>query len=270
MRTYKFKNVDPDIISRSVELWNSGLTTDEVAKIIGRSRALISLYLKSRDVDTTRRYSTYSLDESYFESVDSPDKAYWLGFLAADGTVGKRTVSVELQERDRPHLESLKSAVSFTGPVRNTSHVDKRNGKVYRACQLSFSSARLVRSLSGRGWHEFKKTGSTSILQRVPIELKSHLLRGLFDGDGCLTWSGKDAFFTFVDMHKSVTMWYRNELVRELGLSRVKVNSTKAGTSYVFHYGGNIQVKRICEYLYGGKNVMCLQRKLLRALRIMK
>ena len=46
---------------------------------------------------------TYRLDEHYFDAVDNPSKAYWLGFLLADGNVltsPDARLSLELADRD--------------------------------------------------------------------------------------------------------------------------------------------------------------------------
>jgi len=46
MREYKFPNIDPIIIQQTINLWNNDLTTEEIARIIGKSRATVCLYLK--------------------------------------------------------------------------------------------------------------------------------------------------------------------------------------------------------------------------------
>ena len=49
-----------------------------------------------------RSKSRYSLNERYFKNIDSGNKAYWLGFLAADGCVsnnpGNRFFCIELSK----------------------------------------------------------------------------------------------------------------------------------------------------------------------------
>ena len=59
-----------------------------------------------------RSKSRYSLNERYFEKIDNNNKAYWLGFIAADGCVsnkkGGRYLYIELSRKDRDHLEKFK------------------------------------------------------------------------------------------------------------------------------------------------------------------
>ena len=49
---------------------------------------------------------------SYFDQIDTPDKAYWLGFIATDGMVtgfksGSLRLVIKLARKDRAHLEVL-------------------------------------------------------------------------------------------------------------------------------------------------------------------
>lgn len=47
----------------------------------------------------------YSLNESYFEKIDSEEKAYFLGFLFSDGSVSKYSLNLSLAEVDKEILE---------------------------------------------------------------------------------------------------------------------------------------------------------------------
>ena len=53
----------------------------------------------------------YKYNENFFEKIDSPRKAYWLGFLYADGCIasGKRSdIELSLQLSDKEHLQKFK------------------------------------------------------------------------------------------------------------------------------------------------------------------
>lgn len=53
---------------------------------------------------------TYQYDESYFSEIDTPDRAYWLGFIYADGFITKRvngSTVFGLTLADREPLEKL-------------------------------------------------------------------------------------------------------------------------------------------------------------------
>ena len=44
------------------------------------------------------------MNENIFQQIDSNNKAYWLGFLAADGSVKGNELSIGLSSKDRGHL----------------------------------------------------------------------------------------------------------------------------------------------------------------------
>lgn len=47
----------------------------------------------------------YKINENYFENIDNKNKAYWLGFIAADGNVYGNKLSIELNSKDEGHLK---------------------------------------------------------------------------------------------------------------------------------------------------------------------
>lgn len=53
----------------------------------------------------------YSFNENFFEKIDTEEKSYWLGFMAADGFVQTRgnTFGISLSSVDKSHLENSTS-----------------------------------------------------------------------------------------------------------------------------------------------------------------
>lgn len=258
MRVYKFQSINPDIIKNAVSLWNDGLSAKQIAEIMGKSRPLICLYLKSAGVNMlSRRYSKYILNEEFFDVINTPEKAYWLGFLLADGHIMKGALSSELQSGDHEHLIKMARSFGSDAPIGKSSH--KRNEKTYASSRCILCSKKLLNTLLDHGWDDFKKKGDCRILSIVPDVHLHDCLRGLFDGDGCLTRHKKDFHFTLTDAHESVVTWYRDVLVKNLGLRPIRIYpSTKSKSAFLLHYGGNIQMTKIMNYLKGEP---CLERK---------
>ena len=79
----------------------------------------------------------YSVNENYFSVIDSEEKAYWLGFIAADGNIGGiYDFRIELQKQDLSHLEKLKVALNSTHPIKLTS----KNTYLFRIVNKQFYS----------------------------------------------------------------------------------------------------------------------------------
>ena len=117
-----------------------------------------------------------------FEKNDTEEKAYWLGFLYADGSVGSKEDKIELglAEKDLKHIEKFRDFMNITNKI---SYREKT--KSYR---MSFRSAKCKQDLIDKGCIPKKSL----ILDfpnenQVPKHLIRHFIRGYFDGDGWFT-----------------------------------------------------------------------------------
>jgi DNA-binding CsgD family transcriptional regulator len=82
-----YDNLLKDKENEVVELYNSGLSCDEVGDITGHSGSQVSVLLKKSDQEV--RDWKYSVDENFFDWIDSEEKAYILGWFFSDGCVYK-------------------------------------------------------------------------------------------------------------------------------------------------------------------------------------
>lgn len=119
---------------------------------------------------------------NHFEKIDNEEKAYWLGFLYADGYVSKNENKIELglAEKDLAHIEKFKN---FIGNNNKISYRERT--KSYR---YSFRSTKCKEDLINKGCMPNKSL----ILKfpnesQVPNHLIRHFIRGYFDGDGWFT-----------------------------------------------------------------------------------
>lgn len=211
---------------------------------------------------TTRSTSTalrkYKLNERFFDDIDSEAKAYWLGFLLADGTIAttgrnRRAYQLRctLQERDITHLELLRGYLDSEHPIRLDS--------LRKAAILAITSFRLISPLLDMGWVEFKRYGCIRILEDVPEILKRHLIRGLMDGDGTIGVYGRRWTLSFVDLNLQIVEWVQSWLMRTFDLRKTKIQHPSK--AYSFQYNGNTQVPPIIEGIWGNSSIS-LERKL--------
>ncbi len=127
----------------------------------------------------------YDLDDEFFDSIDSEAKAYWLGFITADGCVmtdhGKNLIQVKLMESDANHLDKLKSALDTQRPLVYSA----RSGVAGPCVKLLLTSPQMVTALVALG-----VTPRKSMVVKPwygPMSLMPHYWRGLFDGNGCIS-----------------------------------------------------------------------------------
>ena len=75
-------------------------------------------------------YSFMNYNDRYFEVIDTSDKAYFLGLLAADGNISPRltAVRIALKETDSGILEQFRKFLGGEAPELRTK-IPKINGK---------------------------------------------------------------------------------------------------------------------------------------------
>lgn len=126
----------------------------------------------------------YVQDNSYFEKIDTERRAYWLGFLYADGCVSEvtensKSIVLQLHPKDRYILEELLKDIKSDRPI----YVNKR-GYV----SISIGSVKMANDLIKLGCIPKKslvlKFPAENI---VPKDLMRHFIRGYMDGDGCIS-----------------------------------------------------------------------------------
>lgn len=129
------------------------------------------------------------LNTEYFKSIDSEDKAYWLGFLMADGCVCKTNkngsydrIAIPLKSSDVDHLNKFKICIEYEGDIRTKTAIHKTKGFTYTTSQLRISSKPMCDDLAKYGIVP-NKTGKEILPELNPILIR-HFIRGFFDGDG--------------------------------------------------------------------------------------
>lgn len=141
--------------------------------------------LRSNKVNSKK----YKADDRVFEVIDTEEKAYWLGFLYADGYVsstnGKR-IGLALSTKDYKHLEKFKSFLNSDYPISVYTSSGYSNTEY---CRMIITSEKMYEDLVSHGVVEHK----TNVLEYpywLDSDLQKHFLRGYIDGDGCITNNG--------------------------------------------------------------------------------
>lgn len=205
--------------------------------------------------EITRR--KFPINEDFFETIDTEEKAYMLGFLYADGCNHEEThkLEISLAKQDEEILVKF-SKILLRGNV---------NVKEYKSSKTQEHRVGLYiinRKISG----DLKKWGcaarKTFILKfpDLPKHLQHHFIRGYFDGDGMLviykrlkpkcTNTTSVAEFSIVstkEMLEIVGIHISNLGVHFKINKRHEIRDNNNFTLRVF---GNQQIKTVCDFLY--------------------
>lgn len=135
----------------------------------------------------------YSLNENYFEEIDSPDKAYWLGFLEADGCITKDSLHLifSLQTNDKQTLIKFLNSIESNAPIKDKTREWK--GKTYYLSSVDINSVKLCLDLIKLGC-----TSQKSYTLEPPVldeDLIPYWILGYMDGDGSISIT-KDRKYT--------------------------------------------------------------------------
>lgn len=166
-------------------------TAKEILKEMGISESTLFRRLKTLGIKIPNYHNQLKFDNTVFDNIDSEEKAYWLGFIYADGNISssKNSLTINLSAKDKEHLEKFNVFIKNTKPIRE--FMTKTNGKEYPTCQVIVTNKHFKERLV-----ELGVLPSKSLILKFPSieifsdpELVFSFIRGYVDGDGCLTFS---------------------------------------------------------------------------------
>lgn len=194
----------------------------------GVTRGFLGGYFLAKGIDIYSRKS--HVNDHIFDNIDTEEKAYWLGFLYADGNVKYSHTSwrieLTLQEQDLNHVQKFAKFVSCEKEPKY-----RANTKAYR---MSFSSRRMAEELIKKGCIPNKSLVlKFPTYDIVPHKLMPHFIRGYFDGDGCI--SLHDLVHS-VRRYVSLlgTKEFLEGLVKETGIKGAIIKKEKRTTSNTY------------------------------------
>jgi intein-encoded DNA endonuclease-like protein len=243
-----------------IKLYKSNLSVRQVAKKVGISPITVSRRLKEWNIKARpfKKVSKYLVDEHYFDDIDNEEKAYWLGFLLADGCVrtNSNMFSVNLSTIDLNHLEKLRKCLKSDNKIYYQS-----GGKHGMSC-LTISNFYLANSLRNKGIVANKKW-----VYDVLPELQRHFWRGVVDGDGCIyNGSNKTKSIPIPQMQLSL-VGTPETLKRFYGFccgiitTKAKIKEKCCNKNMDFFRLHGWKALKICDALYENATV-CLDRKM--------
>lgn len=234
-------------IDEIVEDYKNGIRITEISKKFNVSYKTIYNYLENNNIERNYIYINQNLNRHYFYWMDSYDKAYFIGLLISDGSVVGNTVSISLNQKDEKILHILSAKIGNENPL----YYDKR-GMV----TLHFKSKEIVNDLALYGIVP-NKTLSTRMPYCFDIEIMSHLIRGLIDGDGWISFKGHN--IGFCAGNYEIVKDVRDFLVWALNVYNVAI--VKSATCYMIQWSSKKDIEIIGNYLYHNKKDCYIERK---------
>lgn len=248
-----------EVQNKIVDLYNKKHGSPYIAKELGISTGKVSYFIKKNLTPRSHREanSRYSFNENFFESIDTEEKAYWLGFLIADGYITKREnsykIGVALSSCDIGHLEKLNKSLNSNYPIR-TYEATKNSYSNNNYSRLIYSSKIMFDNLLKYNFVEHK----TNILNLPDVNLlngfTSDFIRGYFDGNGSIAHTNTELnnsyAFKLVST-KNFLDFVNNYIKEKLGFSANKYYKRKDYQEVMsLEFGGNLKTQKILDLLY--------------------
>ena len=164
----------------------------EIALISKKDISVIRRILNNNGIKRKKsrlNMSHLALNIDYFREINSNDKAYWLGYICADGSIKKTNNKVSLVSKDLEVIKGFKEAIGAEHAVSESINYDSRTNKFYTGYSIQIGNELFVAHLINLGVTNKK----TDILEFPNIDEKyyPYFIAGLFDGDGYIGMKGK-------------------------------------------------------------------------------
>lgn len=202
------------------------VTVNSIAKQFKTTPKLLSDYL-TKYYPNIKVFGKANFNEHIFDTIDTEEKAYWLGFIFADGTISSSPLRKEEGAKVQYQFELSLTSKDYNHLLKFADFLEYDREKVYCddvRCRLSVYSKHLWNVLNCNGC-----TPQKSLTLRFPqkelfdnVFLIKHFIRGYFDGDGSITYCNKD--HTIPEFQLLGTSQFLNEVKHYLNIPEVTLN----------------------------------------------
>ncbi len=206
----------PSIFSKEEDLFIKNsvgtMSHSEIAKIINEKYGFEKftkrqIQGRANNKGWYRENYHHTFNRRYFKEINSKEVAYWFGFLYADGyiinTPTTSEVSIELAAKDIAHLEKFKHSLDGDVPITtfiSKDSVIKSTGQIVRGteiCQIRLYSKEMAVDLENKNLLQNKTYKTVSPDLCYSDEINIAIIRGFFDGDGCIDKNGACHFTAY-------------------------------------------------------------------------
>jgi DNA-binding transcriptional regulator WhiA len=259
-----FKSISKDLENYIVENYYN-LSSKELVEKTKLTKQTIIKYAKLNGLEIKKyiKPKFYHVNQNYFEKIDTEDKAYWLGFLYADGYVRKRKTGFELRLKlkrsDRKHIELFRKSINSTHIIKDLTSDVKVDGKIHTSlCStLSIYDNKIVNDLYDKGC-----VNNKTFIIKIPKlgkKLMRHFIRGYFDGDGSIGMTQKNYYRFGITSGSKIMLEEINNLFTNLGLNNRKIYNYKK--SYTLSVKSANDLSILYNWLYKDATIFLNRKK---------
>lgn len=232
------------IMNNAKKRYQDGESISQIAKDLQVNRKTLAKDLKQfMNVDVLHD-GKKKINDYYFHKIDTKDKAYWLGFLYADGYVTNKALEFCLQDADKKSVEDFRKALGSKHKI--SRKVSCLNGEAFINWRISIKSQQISKDLISHGCIPLK-TYYMTFPNDIEKNLMSHFIRGYTDGDGSIYMSKGTLHVSYTSASelflKELQAFFSNENIQS------SLYKLKNKENWVLSFNGKY-ARSLCEFLY--------------------
>ena len=236
-----------------------------VAERLGRSEAAVKWRAAFLGVDSGRNRE---LDENFFKTW-TPDMAYVLGYLWADGTVTEKSIAIECNDSDQDIIYWIRDQFKSNHKIKYRKRITP-SGYEAKMCSCSFASTAMVRDLHELHGMESAKSRKDLPWPKVPDDMLPHFVRGNLDGDGSINILERSRVdgpcFKCSFILLGTKCWLdglSDQICSITGLEKPNLCRlvTSNGLLHQIYLGKKSDLRTLYHWVYPSEDIFCLERK---------
>ncbi len=243
-------------------MYKDGYSGPRVAKEYDISTRYVAKILQVNNVqmrNSSECHRKYKINESFFDEIDTEEKAYFLGFLYADGCnyVDTNHFCIQLHVQDKEILEKFAKIIYIDNPLSFISINDRRFESRDRGimCSIAVNSKHMSRKLEKHGCMQ-RKTFILKWPDWMPNKLVRHFIRGYFDGDGTIyNVIENSAGCQIISTEQLLQGIYNNCHKFNIKMGIDKCSNDKDKNTYRIRFSGNRNINRFMNFIYYGATI---------------
>lgn len=217
----------------------------KTAKYFNVSTSPIKSIINKHNIDKNSSRK-YKCDFKFFENIDNEEKAYWLGFLYADGCIRKRknNSAMILKIKDIDHLKKFNISLNSDYPIKPV-----KNSNCW---YIGIYSRSMIDDLIINGCVP-KKSLILEFPQKLDKKLYNHFIRGYFDGDGSISFNNKE-YWRVVNIIGTYNFVYNIKLILEKNNIK-NIGICKNSNIYYLYIQSIDNILKFRDFIYKNANI---------------
>lgn len=198
------------------------------------------------------------LTTNVFNKIDTPEKAYIIGYSISNGYITDRSIELSCCILDKSILKFISK---YTGASYREDYTIAPQTRRYPRARIRIGNKAIVTDFN-------KHCSSKKDSRHVPIipkDLERYLILGFFDGDGCITWGrrkDRNRIWQKISFTSSLSILtgIQNILLKQCDISTT-IKPKNGYNCYVLSFCNKKNVLKFLDYIYPDESFIVLRRK---------